>query len=74
MDGAIRIAIKKAIARDPKLAIRNIPQQIMADMNNIDGDVAIPLYFTIHCYLKQNGYVMTKLIKAPMVSEKNRAQ
>jgi hypothetical protein len=37
-------------------------------------EAAIPSRTTVHRYLQRNGFVMQTLIKAPMVSDKNKAR
>jgi hypothetical protein len=73
-DGTIGVQIKKLVQDNPTIALRDIPGQLEKANADIGVEMTIPSYATIHRYLKRNVFVIHKLIKAPMVSDKNKAR
>jgi transposase len=73
-DGTTGLQIKKLVQGNPKGSLRDIPGQLKAANDAIGVEAAIPSKTTVHRYLQRNGFVMQKLIKAPMVSDKNKAR
>ena len=70
-NGRIGLQIKRMIAEDPDLSVRDIEGLLHQEYQ---GEERVPKKSTICNFLKENKLVVIKLLKRPFVSDVNRAR
>lgn len=69
IQGHLAVIIKRMVEISPSLSYRDIENELKRDAS---AGERLPSHVTIRSFLLESGYLMVKLVKKPLLSEKNR--